>query len=352
MARRFDSSPLSGVTRTPQGGIRVAARLTRTGVFPYLMPDGSTRREYRSPAEVFAPHVLEALRDAPITDLHPPQGEVRADSWQALSVGHVAGDVREEEQRYIAATLVIQDATEIARVESGARPEVSVGYDVTYIPGPGVSPEGEAYDGLQTNIRPNHVALVPRGRAGREVGLRLDADDNETGHTAEKDTMKILIDGKEYVDGSPEAIAAAADSKRRADAADAEIKAFRKEKSKALRVTAKKLGVDSRADAEDSTVMVDVVKKIAPSVDLASASPEFIAGAFAVAIAIALQAMEGGAAMDKAAEPPPASGAAQVRADAVDASKREDAESGNYTTADEIRQATLEKMRAQHRAGL
>jgi uncharacterized protein len=354
VALRFDSAPLSGLTRTPQGGLKVAARLARTGVQVYHLPDGSTRREYRSPAEVFAPEVLNALRDAPVTSRHPLAGEVRADNFQSLAVGHVSSDsVRAEEQTYIAANLIVQDATEIGRIERREHLEVSVGYDVTFVPGAGVSPEGEHYDGIQTQIRPNHVALVPRGRAGREVGLRLDSEGNEELSAPKKEVkrMKIMIDGKEYEHGSPEAIAAAADSKRRADAQDAEIAKFRKANSAALRATAKRVKVDVRADADDSTVMVEVVKKIAPDVDLASASPEFIAGAFAVAISIAMKSMDLESPAKESAEPPPAAGAAQVRADAVDG-RREDAREVESYTAEDILRENLEQQRAAARAGL
>ena len=340
------------MTRTPQGGLKVAARLARTGVQVYNLPDGTTRREYRSPAEVFAPEVLDALRDAPVTSRHPIAGEVRADNFQALAVGHVSSDsVRAEEQTYIAANLIVQDATEIGRIERREHLEVSVGYDVTFVPGAGVSPEGEHYDGIQTQIRPNHVALVPRGRAGREVGLRLDSEGNQEPSASKKDIkMKIMIDGKEYEHGSPEAIAAAADSKRRADAQDAEIAKFRKANSAALRATAKRVKVDVRADADDSMVMQDVVKKIAPDVDLASASPEFIAGAFAVAIAIALKSMDLES-PEKSDAPAPAAGAAQVRADAVDG-RREDAREDDGFTAEDVLRENLEKQRAASRAGL
>ena len=38
----------------------------------------------------------------------------------------------------------------------------------------GKTPAGEDYDGVQLVIRYNHVALVPKGRAGENVKLLVD----------------------------------------------------------------------------------------------------------------------------------------------------------------------------------
>lgn len=353
MARRFDASPISGVTRLPFGGIRVGARFTRAGdVLSYRQPDGSMRREFRPESEVFAPGVLEALRAAPVTDLHPGGGRdlVRADTWADVAVGHVGDDVRaSEDKRFLEGSVVIGNAIAVRRVHAGERPEVSFGYEVDLEMTPGVSPTGEAYDAIQRNIRPNHVALVPRGRAGAEVGLRLDADDNEIRHGS---PMKIKIAGKDYEAGSPEAIDAERAEKVRTDAADAEIKRLRAAQSRALRTDAKRAGVEVRADADDQSVMVDAVKRIAPDVDLSSASPEFVAGAFAVAIAIALKAMGAEKAPEKPAAPPPAAdGAAGARADAIDA-LRHPRTPEPTETAEDVRARVLEARRAQAFAGL
>jgi hypothetical protein len=61
-------------------------------------------------------------------------------------------------------------------VLDGERRDTSAGYTCEVDPTPGVSPEGEPYDGIQRRIRFNHVALGPRGwgRSGTDVGLRMD----------------------------------------------------------------------------------------------------------------------------------------------------------------------------------
>lgn len=47
---------------TPEGYLQATAYATRTGVFDYLLPDGSLFREYRPAEEVFNPDSLETLK--------------------------------------------------------------------------------------------------------------------------------------------------------------------------------------------------------------------------------------------------------------------------------------------------
>jgi hypothetical protein len=337
--------------------------LTRTGVFAYRQADGSTRREYRPADEVFAPSALEALRAAPVTVEHPTAGarRVTAETWQGVAVGHVGDDVRaDSDRRFVEGSVVISDARAISRVDSGALREVSVGYDVDLEMTAGVSPEGEPYDAIQRRIRPNHVALVPRGRAGSDVTLRLDSAGDEIPDPLpqkDPDPMKIKIAGREYDAGSPEAEAAIAALSARADAAEAEAKTAR---SRALRERVRAAKIETRADADDNAVMVDVVKRIAPDVDLASASPDYVAGAFAVAIAIAMKALGETAEKPKPTQPgtpdAPAAGAAGARADAIDAAfaklRADRAETAEAVTADDIRDRVIAAQRKQAFAGL
>ena len=55
------------------------------------------------------------------------------------------------------------------RVEAGA--QLSNGYLADFDFTPGTSPEGEAYDATQSNIRGNHIALVEAGRCGESCRI-------------------------------------------------------------------------------------------------------------------------------------------------------------------------------------
>lgn len=161
------------IGRTSQGGYRIPANLTRTGVFTYRNTDGSSIRELRHPDDVFAPESLATLRDAPVIVGHPDM--VNPDNWRSLAVGNVHEAT--PDGIYVASELTIQDATAMRGVDSGAHRELSCGYDCTLVDGAGVY-NGEAYDARQTNIRYNHVGMGPRnwGRAGNQVQLKLDGE--------------------------------------------------------------------------------------------------------------------------------------------------------------------------------
>lgn len=218
---RFDGSKAQV---TPQGGLKVPANLTRTGVLVYRNPDGSTRKEYRPAEEVFKADSLASLEDAPITELHPKE-MVSTANHDALAKGHSRGP--KEDGKFVAATLIVQAASTVKGVKSGDLQEVSCGYTCREDHTSGTF-EGEHYDLIQRDIRYNHVALGPPGwgRAGSEVALRLDSQDasiqaRDPEPTSKAPPMKIKIDGKEYEVGTQECFEALARVQGRADAHDA-----------------------------------------------------------------------------------------------------------------------------------
>ena len=255
--RRFDAGRLGKIERTPQGGARVPAALTRTGVLPYRNADGSTRLEFRPPSEVFRADSLATLRGAPVIRGHAAW--ITPDNWKQYALGHVADSSVRQDGELVAAELVIQDADTLRRLDAGEDQEISLGYSLDYDPTPGTTPDGQRYDGVQRNVRVNHVALLPPGggRAGRDVGVRLDsaepglacdefpaAPPAKTGADPEgHKTMKIRFDGKEYDVTKPEealALQHAADkateatkaATKRADEAQAKLDLAKEEESK------------------------------------------------------------------------------------------------------------------------
>lgn len=174
---RYDRAELrlDAKSRTPQGFLRVDATIARTGVQLYRREDGTIRREYRPPDEVFRADTLASCRLAPLTLLHPPELVTPA-NVSKYRKGTVAEDVRRD-GHLVATSVVIEDADAIAAVEQGATRQLSCGYECDIDETPGVTPDGQRFDASQLNIRVNHVALVPVGRAGPEVRVRLDAND-------------------------------------------------------------------------------------------------------------------------------------------------------------------------------
>lgn len=137
---------------------------------------------------------MATLVMAPLTNDHPNEA-VNPGNVKQLQIGVVGEQIQPEEDQFIAAHVTVMDAAAIKDVESGVV-ELSCGYDCDEDETPGTY-MGEAYDLIQRNIRYNHVALVPRGRAGREVKLRLDSQD-AIQLTEETAMEEIEINGQKF----------------------------------------------------------------------------------------------------------------------------------------------------------
>lgn len=171
---RIDIGGLRAPERLADGRLKVEGHLTRAGVFEYLNPDGSIRREYRPPEEVFSPASLRSFQLVPVTNLHPPDGQlITARTAREHMVGTTGESVRRDGD-HVAGPMVINDENTIAALEAG-RVYLSCGYTVDYDPTPGVTPDGQRYDGVQRSISGNHVALVDHARAGDSARVRMDA---------------------------------------------------------------------------------------------------------------------------------------------------------------------------------
>ena len=200
MARvqRLDFGSMGGPSRTPAGGLRVPAHVTRLGVLRYSDAAGQEWGELRCADEVFCPDSMASLRGVPTTVGHP--GMVTAQNWKSVAVGPVGDDVGPREE-FLDASVVIEDQAAVEQVESGKLVEVSCGYSCDISPEAGVHADGTPYQAIQRNIRYNHLALGPRGwgRAGADVSLRMDGNAVEVVAPPEHQTMKIIkLGGKEY----------------------------------------------------------------------------------------------------------------------------------------------------------
>lgn len=171
MALRYDIGTLRSPTKYADGRIRVDGYLTRTGVFEYRNADGSLRREYRPPEEVFKADSLASFQLVPLTDNHPPE-MVTAQNAKQFAIGAVGETVRQDGDK-VAATIIVYDAATISKLERG-KVQLSCGYEADVEDSPGEI-DGQRYDAIQRNIRGNHVALVDVGRAGPDVRVRMDA---------------------------------------------------------------------------------------------------------------------------------------------------------------------------------
>lgn len=110
--------------------------------------------------ELFKPEVLESADGITVTMQHPDSLEVTLDGandgWQQVVVGHVQ-NIRAEGD-YLKGTIFVKDKNAIQMIEEQGIKEVSLGYDSNI-----VEKDGKL---IKTNIRANHLAIVPEGRCG------------------------------------------------------------------------------------------------------------------------------------------------------------------------------------------
>lgn len=241
MAFRFDRGSLKSPVRLDDGRIKVDAVISRSGVFPYTNPDGSTRLEYRPPSEVFSPVSMNSFELVAITDNHPIEGEVTAHTAQALAKGWTGENVRQD-GLLLLASMMISDPAAILSLESG-KTATSCGYHMDLDETPGVSPEGVRYDCVQRNIRGNHVALVDAGRAGVMARVRMDsvAEMLETQPKANKMDPELL-----------KALAASATLQVRLDAAEATITELKTDLAASVEIA-----TTAQAERDSQTVRAD-----------------------------------------------------------------------------------------------
>lgn len=233
MALRFDRAKLSKTSRTPQGFLRAPAAFTRTGVFVYEKADGTKIRELRPADEVFNSDSLLTLSGAPVAKDHPAEGLINPANAKRFAIGWGSELVAREDDK-VTGSVTIMDQDAIAEIEAGTLAEVSLGYQCRIDRTPGVDPVHGPYDQVQRAIRYNHIALGPAawGRAGSEVGLRLDSEAAiidplaeksssavRTDHQPEGVTMKVKIAGIEFdiPDQAAQALAAERSAQERKD---------------------------------------------------------------------------------------------------------------------------------------
>ncbi|MEX3170790.1 DUF2213 domain-containing protein [Serratia quinivorans] len=158
----------------------------------------------RSPDQVFHPATLASFEGMSITVLHPEDedGDIRLvnpQNWKDLAHGHLQNVRRGtgNQSDLMLADLIVKDEYAIQLIEDGLR-QVSCGYDAEYEQ----TAPGKAD---QVDITGNHVALVPKGRAGNRCAIG-DRDTMATqkkswyqrlrfaAKTGDADTMNELLD--------------------------------------------------------------------------------------------------------------------------------------------------------------
>lgn len=299
--QRYDNYAIQA-TKTDEGFIKDAPIIGRTGILEYRNVDGTIRREYRPPEEAFNADSLASIRGKPITLGH--HGWVSSANYrEAKPVGTVISDGRQDGSNIRADVVIYSLDTEDR--------ELSCGYQTELEETPGVTEDGQHYDAIQRNIRYNHLAIVPRGRAGN---ARLNMDGEQILDMEVKSMSKIKLDnGIEYdvpaeVEVAMKAMTEKADEQKKEfdalsakyDSATAEIEKLKQDAAKAeadfkakfdemvkttieLRTIAQKHGIEKADEMSNDEIKKAVVAKVHPNLNLDGKSAEYIEVAFDLA---------------------------------------------------------------------
>ncbi|HVQ69767.1 MAG TPA: DUF2213 domain-containing protein [Bradyrhizobium sp.] len=176
MKDAFEVDAKANVRITNDGYLTAMPRLARTGIQNYRgwelgLTDkrrDQVLRIYRSEEQVFDKMSLASFAHKPVTDDHPP-GKVTSGIWKEHACGQLGDEVTRDGE-FVRVPMVLMDQALISKVQAG-KAQLSVGYDCDVDLTAGKTPSGEAYDGTQTGIAVNHVAVVDMARGGPQLRI-------------------------------------------------------------------------------------------------------------------------------------------------------------------------------------
>jgi uncharacterized protein len=188
MYDRVEFDDAANVEVTTDGYLKAMPRIARTGIQKYLgaecgRPEMDTVMVYRPETSVFADSATHSYTHLPICIDHPRQ-MVSADNWKKVAVGETGDEVLRDGHT-VRVPMMLRDSKAIKLVKDGKR-QLSVGYACDLKWGDGVTPDGEHYDAMQTNIRANHLAIVTEARGGPTLTI---------GDAEMSELKTVIIDG-------------------------------------------------------------------------------------------------------------------------------------------------------------
>lgn len=147
---------------------------------------------YRPESEVLSPEALASFEGKSVLDEHPPDPQVlidAVDEYDGISRGHVmnvrAGERMADGEIGPIADLWVKHPDLNLKVENGLR-DVSCGYTFMLA-------KDEHGKFIMTEIRGNHVAMVPTGRAGRLYGIGDSALESRNRRTIMPNRLLIAL---------------------------------------------------------------------------------------------------------------------------------------------------------------
>ena len=168
-----EGNPISKVGVFPYSGIQISDELDPEKI--YMI--------YRPEEELSNSETIESFKLVPFTDEHTMLGPSSEGMMPAEKKGvhGVIGEKVYYEDGYLKGNLKIFSEKLTDSIDNG-KTELSIGYRCLYDMQNGVY-NGQKYDGIQREIRGNHLALVEEGRSGHDVSVL--------------DQFKFTVDSKE-----------------------------------------------------------------------------------------------------------------------------------------------------------
>ena len=197
----FDATP-SVRSKDENGFLHVALTpISKATVNPYLGREieGSAAHGFKPDAIYYGlrdPKELEKAADTfnglpLLLEHHPTDAENLPKEWVVGSMGTDAV----YEKPYLKNSMTVTDAQAIGYIEDGTAKEISCSYRFTpdFTAGEFTEVDGSKvhYDFVMRDIRGNHVALVPEGRAGHDVHVADSGDAVNINRQERRDTMPI-----------------------------------------------------------------------------------------------------------------------------------------------------------------
>lgn len=197
----FDATP-SVRSKDENGFLHVALTpISKATVNPYLGREieGSAAHGFKPDAIYYGlrdPKELEKAADTfnglpLLLEHHPTDAENLPKEWVVGSMGTDAV----YEKPYLKNSMTVTDAQAIGYIEDGTAKEISCSYRFTpdFTAGTYTEADGSEvhYDFIMRDIRGNHVALVPEGRAGHDVQVADSGDAVNINRQERRDFMPL-----------------------------------------------------------------------------------------------------------------------------------------------------------------
>ena len=162
-----------------QDFLKARITIARPGVFPYYVQGGNgqpvLKKRAKLPEDLFSADTLTSADGIPVTDGHPRENGryilLNNENYKDYSRGSISTPIVASDT--LQANVTIYDKNLINKIVKDNIREASIGFIFKEAEKPGTF-NGETYDSEQKEMKINHVAIVPKGRAGSDVKINFD----------------------------------------------------------------------------------------------------------------------------------------------------------------------------------